>query len=175
MKSWGEIFRANLYSSFRPEIEKHYQGYTTFTSTVIRRPRRIFIKEIPHESNKWATLGDWWFGDEQRNINQDGDLYITISQMPMWKYFWPILAHEIIEIAWCLTHGVTSQECEDYDAMWEDELNRGLHKPEEEAGFDKRSPYRGGHIWGARFERLVCWILGINWKKYCRDCEEIFQ
>ena len=91
------------------------------------------------------------------------------------RYFWPILFHEEIEIAWCIKNGVTSAECQKFDTMWEREIKTGLHKPEEEAGFDKRCPYRGGHVWGSRFERLVCWILGINWKKYCQDCEEIFK
>ena len=155
--------------------QKYPGGYTTISTSIMRRPRRIFIEEIPHGTNKFSTLGDWWFGDKKRNINQDGDLYITISQMPRWKYFWPILFHEAIEIAWCLVHGVTSEMAEAFDALWEEEIRQGLHKPEEEAGFDPRCPYLGGHRWGARFERLVCWILGINWRRYCRYCEEIFK
>ena len=135
----------------------------------------IFIKEIRHEDQRVSTLGDWWWGDADHNLDQNGDLYIIISKMNDWRYTFPILFHELIEIAWCLVHGVTSVVADAFDDLWEEEIRQGLHKPEEEAGFDKRCPYRGGHIWGARFERLVCWILGINWKQYCRDCEEVFK
>ncbi|MCX5906376.1 MAG: hypothetical protein NTY64_04090 [Deltaproteobacteria bacterium] len=75
---------------------------------------KIFVKEIPQMDQFYSTIGDWWFGDKDRNINQFGDLHIVISEMNNPWYFWPVLFHELIEIAWCLYHGITSKMAEDF-------------------------------------------------------------
>ena len=135
----------------------------------------IYIKEIPHEDHLFSTLGDWWIGDANRNIDQNGDIYIIISKIGDWRYFWAILFHELVEIAWCLYHGVTSEMCEAFDVMWEQEIKQGIQKAEDEAGFDIRCPYKKGHEWGVVMETIICKVLHIDWAKYCRDCEDIFK
>jgi hypothetical protein len=58
--------------------------------------------------------------------------------------------------------------------LWEKELKDGIHKPEEEAGFDKRCPYRTGHQLGFITEYLTCVLLGLSWKRYCKYWDDFF-
>jgi len=128
---------------------------------------RIIIKTIPHIFHDFTTIGNWG--------EANGVILIFISELKDDTYFWPIALHEIIEAAWCQVNNISSIQADAFDEIWEEEIKKGLQKPEDEAGFDPRCPYGPGHRWGARLERIVCHVLGINWKKYCRDCEDIFK
>ena len=112
---------------------------------------------------RFSTAGDWRFFEKTK-------LYeISILELPEEFKFYqaPVIIHELIELMWCWRKGVTGKQADAFDAIWENELAAGIHRPEDEAGFDKRCPYHGGHVWGARFERLTCWALGINYREYC--------
>lgn len=116
------------------------------------------IRFIPLMENRVTTLGDW--GEDENGF------WMTITEMSDWRMEFLVLIHELTEWAICQYMGVTTEEADAFDALFEKEYAQGLHPIEQEAGFDKRCPFRKGHIWGARMERLFSWFLGVNWDHY---------
>lgn len=124
------------------------------------------IKLIPLQEQRFTTLGDWY--EDSR-----GQFTIAISDMNDWRYEFIVLMHELTEWGICQARGVSTKDCDDFDARWEEDIRAGLVSPEIEAGFNKNCPYRIGHTWGARIERLFCFLLRVPWKQYCSACDEM--
>lgn len=131
------------------------------------RRNLLFPKIVfkPVTELRFATLGDWYQDDS-------GFFTIEVAEMSNWKYEFLILLHELTEWAICQAEGISTRACDNFDEAWEESIDKGLVSIEKEAGFDRSCPYRKGHIWGARMERLFCWLLGASWKDYTRSCNE---
>jgi hypothetical protein len=120
--------------------------------------KTITIEFIPQYDQRFTTQGDWW--------ETADTLQVRVTQCDDWRYQVPVLMHELIEFFWCKAHGVTTEECDAFDVLFEQEYEDGKWNRTVEAGFDRRCPYRGGHKWGHKFERLTCWMLRVSWMKY---------
>ena len=128
----------------------------------------INLKIIPQDEHRFTTIGDWW-------VDEKGVLQMRISKMADWRYEVAVLFHELIEFFVCKHLGIETKECDEFDLFYETQYEKGLIDRSKEAGFDKRCPYQKGHRWGARFERLIIWILGASWKKYLADCNRLMN
>jgi hypothetical protein len=126
---------------------------------------KIEIQFIPHANHKHTTIGYWYV--------ENDTLTIQISEEICWENRVAVLFHELIESAWCISKGITTAECDAFDDMFELEYASGLWPKSVEAGFDKRCPYRKGHVWGSRFEKLVLWILGADKKACDAECDAL--
>jgi len=104
---------------------------------------------------------------------QDDTLFIQISEEICWQNKIAVIFHELIEATWCMSKGITTAECDGFDDLFEREYEAGIWPKSVEAGFDKRCPYRKGHIWGSRFEWLVLWILGADKKALDAECDKL--
>lgn len=124
------------------------------------------IVRVPIERQRFTTLGDWW-------EENPGEFVIAITEMVDWRYEFLILVHELIEWAVCQQRGVSTRKADEFDEMWEQELAEGKHRVEDEAGFDRRCPYRMGHIWGCRAEWLLAGLLKVRWHDYCQECNDV--
>lgn len=124
---------------------------------------KIDVQFIPHAEHRFTTIGHWF-------ETADGTLHIQISRELHWKYQVAVLFHELIEATMCRANGITTAECDEFDALFEREYDEGKWPKSVEAGFDRRCPYRRGHIWGSRFERVVIFLLGASWRDYNRTC-----
>ena len=126
---------------------------------------KIDILFIPHADHKFTTIGHWAV---------EGDtLRIWISEEICWENRVSVLFHELIESSMCIAKGITTEECDAFDDMFEREYEAGIWPFSVEAGFDPRCPYRKGHIWGSRFEWLVLWLLGADKKKCDAECNKL--
>ena len=124
---------------------------------------KIFI--TPQKKQRFTTVGHWE-GDTIDKVT------FWASDMSDWRFMVAVLFHELIEWSWCVSHGITTDHCDAFDELFEEEYKAGRSK-EDEAGYDKRCPYRKGHVWGGRFERVVIWILGARWKDYVNECNNL--
>lgn len=134
----------------------------------MKLPKITIHPNTPIKELRFTTAGDW-------TMRKDGSFEIWICETKDWRYQFIVLMHELTEWAWCLKNKVSAAKADAFDDQWEWELKNGIHRPEEEAGFDKRCPYRGGHVWGARIEHLFCWILGVKWRVYCDYWDDFFK
>lgn len=126
---------------------------------------KIQIDFIPHSQHRFTTIGHWFFKGDT--------LFIQISQEISWKNKIAVLFHELIEATICLADGVTTEECDAFDELFEKEYAEGKWPKSVEAGFDKRCPYRRGHIWGSRSERVIIWLLRGSWKELNEECDKL--
>jgi len=126
---------------------------------------KIIVQFIPHSQHKYTTIGYW---------EVKGDyLIIQISEEICWENRIAVLFHELIEVVICISKGITTEECDAFDKLFEEEYTRGIWPKSVEAGFDKRCPYRKGHIWGTRFERLVLFLIGADKKRCDAECNKL--
>jgi hypothetical protein len=132
-----------------------------------RRIIGIDVKLIPHKDHQFTTIGHWT-GPEV-----DGIVRIYISREICWQNIVAVLFHELIEFFMCYSKGITTAECDAFDELFEQEYDAGIWPKSVEAGFDPRCPYRKGHLWGTRFERLVIWLIGGDWKACNKECDQL--
>ena len=125
----------------------------------------IDIQFIPHSQHKYTTIGYWFV--------QNDTLVIQISEEICWENRLVVLFHELIEAGICISKGITTEECDAFDTLFEIEYEEGKWPKSVEAGFDPRCPYRQGHIWGTRFERLVMFLIGASRKKLDEECNRL--
>jgi len=119
----------------------------------------IIIKVIPHNKQKYSTVGDWRF-------DKKGDLQIKVSDMGNWQYESAIAVHEMMEALLCKDRKVTAKEVDIFDANYEKEKKQGLHSRGEEPGVDKKSPYRKEHLFATKMEKMIIKELDVDWERY---------
>lgn len=121
----------------------------------------INIKTIPHEEQRYETIGDWLF-------EENGDLQIRVSEMGLGneKYEALVAVHELIEALLCKDQGVSGQEVDEFDKQFELDRESGKHSLEEEPGDDPAAPYQSEHFFATTVERLMAQAMGVDWKIY---------
>lgn len=118
----------------------------------------IDIQFIPHDDQRYDTVGDWW-----TDIN---GLHIRVSCMGHTRYEFLVALHELIEAFSCLWAKIDEQAVTDFDLKFEEERGMGLHSDEAEPGDDKNAPYRRQHQFATLVERMTAYFLSVNWDHY---------
>jgi hypothetical protein len=114
---------------------------------------RINMETIPHEAQRYPTVGDYW--------DDNGVEHIRISELPDWRYEALVAVHELIEMILVKHRGIPEQIISDFDIHFEksrvEELVRG------EPGDAPESPYRREHFFATNVERLLAAELDVDW------------
>ena len=116
----------------------------------------ITIQTIPHKEQRYDTVGDWQF-------TEAGDLTITVSAMPDWRYEALVAFHEFAEALLCQARGITAEQVDAFDkafippAGWSAFL---------EPGDDPAAPYRKEHFFATTVERMLAAEFGFDWHTY---------
>lgn len=126
---------------------------------------KINIYTVHQRQHRFTTIGDWKLEyhprqpmpGRHRNAHPlvPRELTLWITEMPDWRWWISVLVHELVEVCYCMVKGITNKECDDFDAFYEAEYDAGRIPRSQEAGYDKRCPYRVGHVWGDR----VSWVV----------------
>lgn len=123
----------------------------------------ILIKTIPHEMQRYETVGDWVFDGE-------GNITIFVSDMGDWKKEMLVAFHEIVEVLICKKRGITQEIVDDFDMKFEQNRKFGdLSEP----GDSPEAPYRREHFFATNVERLLSAELGVNWSLYDQTINEL--
>ena len=120
--------------------------------------KEIVIKVIPHEKQKYPTVGNYW--KEKRRIQ------FRISNMWDWKFHMLVFIHEFVEWVLVEEHGINIKDIDKFDIRFEKRRELGLEKEEAEPGDDKKSPYYKEHQIATKFEKLLAKKLGVSWEQY---------
>lgn len=129
----------------------------------MREIKKIIIEVIPHEEQRYETLGDYYFDDE-------GVLQIRISKMKENKHEMLVAVHELIEVLQTESNGVTEPAIVAFDKKFEERREPGN---EDEPGDDPIAPYVKEHCIATAVERLMCALIGYSWKYYEEDCNSV--
>ncbi len=127
---------------------------------------RILIEKIPHEKQRYPTVGDWI-------IDEDGDLIIYVSDMKNWKYEMLVGIHELVEVLLCKDRGISQESVDAFDMKFEEERKAGLHFPEDEPGYAHDAPYKKEHFVAEIIERLLAKELGVDWDTYDKTVQNL--
>lgn len=123
----------------------------------------ILIKTIPHEMQRYETVGDWVFDGE-------GNITIFVSDMGDWKKEMLVAFHELAEVLLCKKRGITQELVDDFDMKFEQNRKFGdLSEP----GDSQEAPYRREHFFATNVERLLAAELGVNWSLYDQTINEL--
>jgi hypothetical protein len=114
------------------------------------------VEVIPHASQRYNTVGDYWVDDQ-------GVTQFRISDLGNSLYHHLILLHELIEIELNKKKGVTIAMVDAFD--FEFDRNRAPGD-ESEPGNDPRAPYFKQHRAATKAERAQAKKLGVDWTAY---------
>ena len=117
---------------------------------------KILIETIPHEEQRYATVGDWF-------IDPDGTIHIRVSDLGDYRKEVAIAIHELIEMMLCRDRGITQDEVDVFDKQFEASRVEGN---DDEPGDDPEAPYVNEHCFATGIERLLIAEFGLSWKEY---------
>lgn len=116
----------------------------------------ITLKTIPHNQQRYETVGDW-------EIKEDGSVEIRVSDMGNDKYAALVAIHELVELLLCDDRGITDEAVTAFDKDFEASRPDGN---EDEPGDSKDAPYRDEHFFATSIERLIAAELEVDWADY---------
>jgi hypothetical protein len=122
-------------------------------------PMRMHIETIPHESQRYPTVGDYW-------LDENGVEQVRVSEMMDWRYEVLVAVHEIIEMALTRQRGIAEEGITDFDIRFEQNKSQALVTGE--PGDNINAPYRKEHFFATNVERLFAAELGVDWFEYDR-------
>jgi len=119
---------------------------------------KIDAQTIKPGEQRFSTVGDYWeVGDSLKvRVSDMGDFFCESL----------VLVHELVEYILLRKAGISETEVLGFDLLFEEEVKRGLHAPEDEPGDDPRAPYHRQHEIATLIERMLCLFLGIEWDTY---------
>lgn len=120
---------------------------------------KISLETIKHKDHRYATVGDYW-------ENKSGERYIKASEMKNRDYELLVFIHEVIEQHLCIKHGISEKSITTFDIAFEERRKKGLVSMSAEPGDDINAPYHKEHVFANNIERLVAFVLGVNWDAY---------
>jgi hypothetical protein len=110
---------------------------------------KITIETIPHDQQRYETIGDWLFDGD--------DLHIKVSALGDARMEALVGIHELIEALVCDKAGIAEADVSAFDIA---------HPELDDPGGDRRAPYHTQHVFAECIERLIAQELGVNWGDY---------
>ena len=131
----------------------------------------VSIESLDHSDQRYDTCGDWYYGATSQN---EGELYIKVSQLPSRREMFLVAIHELIEAFLCECAGVTEKQVDAFDLMFNDhkEGDWGEDMPIE-PGDDTRAPYYHQHQIATGIERILAAEAQVDWLEYERHIQEL--
>lgn len=124
----------------------------------------IRIESIPHEKQRYSTVGDWYYEDNGKT------LVIRVSDLGDERYNQLVAVHELIEVLICQQTFVSQAAVDAFDMEFE------KNRPEgniDEPGDDPHAPYRTQHSFATAVERMLAAAMGVSWSKYADAVEAL--
>lgn len=110
-------------------------------------------------------IGDWKYSETRPFfiVNVSSNIKSDESKLA-------VSIHELIEAFLCKKAGIEDQTVCQFDQMFEEERQRGLHDEFAEDGDDARCPYLKEHQAATDVERSVVAALGLSWSEHESHC-----
>ncbi len=117
---------------------------------------KIIIETIPHKSQRYPTVGDYW-------KDKKGVYHITVSDTGVDVYNKMIAIHELVEMVMVEWKGIPEWMITEFDKKFEEKRKKGNI---DEPGFDPKAPYKNEHAIAAAVELIMCGHLNLSFKDY---------
>ena len=126
---------------------------------------KIIIETIPHDQQRYPTVGDWYYEGET--------LHIKVSELGNERMVQLVAVHELVEVILCQHAGVSQESVDEFDTKFELDRKAGLHTPEDEPGDDLAAPYRKQHCFATAVERMMGAEMDVPWNDYAAKVESM--
>ncbi len=146
----------------------------------------INIKTIPHNEQRYRTVGDWWFennritttnfedsGIKKQSVVIEEVLEIRVSQMSDWKREYLVAQHEMNEAMLAHARGIRTEIVDAFDIQYEKERDEGKHQSWEEPGLDSKCPVYNEHLVATGIEMILAQQLEVDWNSYSKEVENL--
>jgi len=128
---------------------------------------------IPHSEQRYETSGDWQFPDDGE------DLIVRVSRLGNSDHEFCEGLHEVVEAYLCKRMGITQQQVDNFDILYEEAHQRGdavypcgcPHQRLSDPGSDLHSPYLRAHLIAEAVEAIVARTLRVDWRQYDEEAE----
>jgi hypothetical protein len=130
-----------------------------------KKMERIVIKTIPHNKQRYETVGDYYPTKSGWQFN--------ISDMGNADYEFAVAIHELIEHHLAHRKGVTNKEIDDFDMQYEQDRLAHIHGQKDEPGDDPKCPVYEEHKFATKIERMLIKTMGYDWTKYDKAVMEL--
>ena len=117
------------------------------------------IKTIPHNEQRYETVGDW-------KRDKNGVMQIRVSDMGNPDYEFLVALHELIESYYCIKNGITEDVVDKWDFN---------HPDSNDPGMLLHCPYQPYHFKATLFEERACLELGCDWSEYDKSINKLFR
>lgn len=117
----------------------------------------INVKVIPHHTQRYETIGDWYFTDRGQTLN------VFVSELGNNEMEFLVAFHEQAEAMLCKSRGISEPAITEFDKLFEARREAGNT---DEPGDDPMAPYKREHFFSTSIERLMAAELKIDWRKY---------
>lgn len=114
---------------------------------------RIEVLTVPHECQRYPTVGDW--------IADEDGVRIRVSDMVNDDYHMLVAIHELVEAYLCLKRGISQEAVDAFDQAFE-----AGRIDDSEPGHDPQAPYHREHVFAEKIERMLAEEAGIDWAQY---------
>lgn len=126
----------------------------------------IKIITIPHENQRYPTVGDWTF-------DEGGNLTIQVSKMGDWRHEILVAIHELVEATLCDHAGIDQKAVDAFDIEFEKQREKSLVLSNAEPGDDSSAPYYHQHFIATTIERILAQAFGVNWNEYEKELNSL--
>ena len=122
----------------------------------------IQVHIIKHEDQRYPTVGDWVFGEDQPAKMHN--LLVSVSQTGNQDYNDLVAVHEIIEAILCKANGVSDENVTNWDRD---------HIDHPDPGSIPGCPYYHEHLVAEVIEKIVASELQVDWQEYEEALEKL--
>lgn len=130
----------------------------------IEAVKTVTIKTIPHNDQRYPTVGDWIWDAET------GDLQVRVSSTEDWREAMAVGVHEVVEALCCIQDGVNPLRVDSFDIDYEQHRKAG---DDSEPGDDPIAPYYSQHQTATNVEHILSTALGLHWDSYNEHLAEL--
>lgn len=142
---------------------------------------RIIIETIPHDQQRYTTVGDWFYTEEWDRPKgtemgpsklwiKVGVLNIRVSQLSDWRREMLVAIHELVEVTLCKDRGISQEDVDNFDQGFEESRASDDFS---EPGDQPDAPYVKQHCIATGIERLLAAELGVNWTEYEKELDAL--
>lgn len=121
---------------------------------------KIVIETIPHDKQRYPTVGDYW-------IDEDGTMQVRISDLGNPGYEQAVVLHELTELFLVLHCGIAIEDIDKFDIAFE---AARMVEDTDEPGDHPDAPYQQQHCYATAVERMFIAAMGEKWAHYDKAC-----
>ena len=132
-------------------------------------PNHIHFDIAEPDEMRYDTVSDWVFTQADDGVH----LNITIVDTGRDYTNYLLQTHEVVEAILCRMAGITGEEVDSFDRMFEAEREEGdfISEP----GDDPRAPYHNQHTLAELVERMIAMYFSMSWGTYMDIIEMVFK